>query len=350
MSDADIFKAQFYKYYSEKDSFIKQWKELESLCESIFHPSNGNSMDELFTRYMYFLRAKMGIKSSTTEALRSFYEKNSYKLLKNDYIFNDLINLANFWKDVSNQNVDRFSNRILKRLFVLNYAPNGMWTYFTSVYYLQNKDENNMLDDQKFYEFLNKTIAFIWTYAVYIPGVNALRTPIYAEMINIVNNKQVDFSEFRFDEQVIKQTFENYEFYNRRPITKAMLTWYAFQNESQKLQDLDVKFDIEHILAKGRQEIDNNSKDRKNLESLGDKELLERKINIPASEYRFKDKKKFYYGFTTNKGIEKVGTNIRDLVELANTHENFEEADIIKRNNIILNEFFEFLKENKLFK
>ena len=190
----------------------------------------------------------------------SFYEKDSYKLLKNDYIFNDLINLANFWKDVSNQNVDRFSNRILKRLFVLNYAPNGMWTYFTSVYYLQNKDENNMLDDQKFYEFLNKTIAFIWTYAVYIPGVNALRTPIYAEMINIVNNKQVDFSEFRFDEQVIKQTFENYEFYNRRPITKAMLTWYAFQNKSQKLQDLDVKFDIEHILAKGRQEIDNNLK------------------------------------------------------------------------------------------
>ena len=353
LSDADIFKAQFYKYYSEKgekDSFVKQWKELESLCESIFHPSNGNSMDELFTRYMYFLRAKMGIKSSTTEALRSFYEKDSYKLLKNDYIFNDLINLANFWKDVSNQNVDRFSNRILKRLFVLNYAPNGMWTYFKSVYYLQNKDENNMLDDQKFYEFLNKTIAFIWTYAVYIPGVNALRTPIYAEMINIVNNKQVDFSEFRFDEQVIKQTFENYEFYNRRPITKAMLTWYAFQNKSQKLQDLDVKFDIEHILAKGRQEIDNNSKDRKNLESLGDKELLERKINIPASEYRFKDKKKFYYGFTTNKGVEKVGTNIRDLIELANTHENFEEADIIKRNNIILNEFFKFLKENKLFK
>ena len=353
LSDADIFKAQFYKYYSEKgekDSFVKQWKEIESLCESIFHPSNGNSMDELFTRYMYFLRAKMGIKSSTTEALRSFFEKDSYKLLKNDYIFNDLINLANFWKDVSNQNVDRFSNRILKRLFVLNYAPNGMWTYFTSVYYLQNKDENNMLDDQKFYEFLNKTIAFIWTYAVYIPGVNALRTPIYAEMINIVNNKQVDFSEFRFDEQVIKQTFENYEFYNRRPITKAMLTWYAFQNESQKLQDLDVKFDIEHILAKGRQEIDNNLKDRKNLESLGNKELLERKINIPASEYRFKDKKKFYYGFTTNKGVEKVGTNIRDLIELANTHENFEEADIIKRNNIILNEFFEFLKENKLFK
>lgn len=353
LSDADIFKAQFYKYYSEKgekDSFVKKWKELEELCESIFHPSQGTPMDELFTRYMYFVRAKMGIKSSTTEALRSFYEKDSYKLLKNDYIFDDLINLADFWKDVLNQNVDRFSDRILKRLFVLNYAPNGMWTYFTSVYYLQNRDKDNMLDDQKFYEFLNKIIAFIWTYAVYMPGVNALRTPVYAEMINIVNNNQVEFNEFKFEGQVIKQSFENYEFYNRRPITKAMLTWYAFQNESQELQSLDVNFDIEHILAKGRQEIDTTLKNRKNLECLGNKELLERKINIPASEYRFKDKKKFYYGFITDKGAKKVGTNIKDLIELADTHENFEEVDIIERNNKILNEFYKFLKRNNLFK
>lgn len=353
LSDADIFKAQFYRYYNEKgekDTFVKKWKELEELCESIFHPSQGTPMDELFTRYMYFIRAKIGIKSSTTEALRSFYEKDSYKLLKNDYIFDDLINLANFWKDVLNQNIDRFSDRVLKRLFVLNYAPNGMWTYFTSVYYLQNRDKDNMLDDQKFYDFLNKIIAFIWTYAVYIPGVNALRTPVYAEMINIVNNKPIEFSEFKFDEQVIKQSFENYEFYNRRPITKAMLTWYAFQNESQELQDLNVNFDIEHILAKGRQEIDSTLKNRKNIECLGNKDLLERKINIPASEYRFKDKKKFYYGFTTDKGVTKIGTKIRDLIELADSHECFEEEDIVERNNKILNDFYSFLRENNLFK
>ena len=254
LSDADIFKAQFYKYFNEKgekDSFVKKWKELEELCELIFHPNQGTPMDELFTRYMYFLRAKKGIKSSTTEALRSFYEKDSYKILKNDHIFEDLINLADFWKDVLNQNVDRFSNRILKRLFVLNYAPNGMWTYFTSVYYLQNRDKDNMLDDEKFFQFLNKITAFIWTYAVYVPGVNALRTPVYAEMINIVNDKQVEFNEFKFDEQVIRQVFENYEFYNRRPITKAMLAWYIFQNDSQELQDLNINFDIEHIIAKG---------------------------------------------------------------------------------------------------
>ena len=41
-------------------------------------------MDELFTRYMYFERAKQGIKNTTTEALRKFYEKDSYAILKNN--------------------------------------------------------------------------------------------------------------------------------------------------------------------------------------------------------------------------------------------------------------------------
>ena len=79
-------------------------------------------------------------------------------------------------------------------------------------------------------------------------------------------------------------------------------------------------------------------------------ELLERKINIPASEYRFKDKKKFQYGFTTDKGVKKVGTAIKDLIELADSYDNFEEEDITQRNNKILNEFYGLLKENHLFK
>lgn len=87
LSDTDIFKAQFYKYYaskSEKDDFIARWKDLETLSEKIFSSQSGSAMDELFTEYMYYLRAKQGIKLSTTEALRKFFEKNNYSLLKND--------------------------------------------------------------------------------------------------------------------------------------------------------------------------------------------------------------------------------------------------------------------------
>ena len=92
LSDADIFKAQFYKYYTkkgEKDNFIKRWKALEEQTSKIFHPISGTPMDELFTRYMYYERACQKIKSSTTEALRKFYEKDSYALLKKDKTLDD---------------------------------------------------------------------------------------------------------------------------------------------------------------------------------------------------------------------------------------------------------------------
>lgn len=47
-------------------------------------------MDELFTKYMYYLRAKQGNRKTTTEALRKFFEKNGYALLKNDKALDDL--------------------------------------------------------------------------------------------------------------------------------------------------------------------------------------------------------------------------------------------------------------------
>lgn len=351
LSDADIFKAQFYKYFSakgEKDAFIKKWKALEELCEKIFHPISGTPMDELFTRYMYFERAKMGIKSSTTEALRKFYEKDSYKLLKNDAIFENLIVLANFWNDVSNQNVERFSDKVLRRLFVLNYAPNGMWTYFVSVYFMQNKDNEGLLDDEKFYSFLKKITAFIWTYAITNPGVNALRTPVYAEMVNIIENKTVEFADYHFDEKMVRSLFDTFGFYNGRPITKSMLAWWALNNEDQPVLSLETTFEIEHIFAKSRQDKEKTLKNRKNLEVLGNKVLLEKRINIRASDYRFEDKIKYYQGYTNSRNQYKKGTDITELITLSKTQTDFTEQDIENRNDNIVNSFIAYLKDNDL--
>jgi hypothetical protein len=351
LSDADIFKAQFYKYFSakdEKDAFIKKWKSLEELCEKIFHPISGTPMDELFTRYMYFERAKMGIKSSTTEALRKFYEKDSYKLLKNDELFENLIILANFWNDVSNQNVERFSDKVLRRLFVLNYAPNGMWTYFVSVYFMQNKDNEGLLDDEKFYSFLKKITAFIWTYAITNPGVNALRTPVYAEMVNIVEGKTVEFTDYRFDEKTVRSLFNTFGFYNGRPITKSMLAWWALNNENQLVLSLETTFEIEHIFAKSRQDKEETLKNNKNLEALGNKALLEKRINIRASDYRFEDKTKYYQGYTNSRNQFKKGTDIAELIYLSKTQIDFTEQDIESRNDNIVNSFITYLKDNDL--
>lgn len=352
LSDADIFKAQFYKNYSaknEKEQFIERWKKLEEICTNIFKPTYGTPMDEIFTRYMYFVRAKQGIKSSTTEALRKFYEKDKYSILKQKETLANLEILLDFWNDILNQNTDRFSNAILKKLFVLEYAPNGMWTYFLSVYFLQNKDKNGFLEEVQLDNFLTKTIAFVWAYSFTNPGVNALRTPVYAEMINIINNKPISFKDFKVDKIKLKNTIENFEFKNGRPITKSMLAWWAFTNNNQSLPFIKTSFQIEHIFAKKRQENDNTLTNIKNLESIGNKVLLEQKINIRASDYRFIDKVKFYKGYTNNKGVEKNGTIIEELKLLARNPD-FIEKDIESRQRIIIDNFIVYLKDNDLIK
>ena len=350
LSDADIFKAQFYKFYTKlgkKDRFIQRWKELDELCEKIFHPISGTPMDELFTRYMYYVRATMGIKSSTTEALRKFYERDSYALLNDEQTFENLVVLAHFWNDVSNQDNIRFSNRVLRCLFVLNYAPNGMWTYFVSVYFMQNKDREGMLEDGAFCTFLQKITAFIWTYAVTNPGVNALRTPVYAEMVNIVNGQPVTFAENKFNPATIESMFSNFSFHNARPITKSMAAWWAFRDETQELLPLETVLEVEHIFARNRQDKEKSLTDVRNLESLGNKALLEKRINIGAADYRFEDKKKYYAGFT-KRGVRKEGTKIHELAEMADTFSDFTEADIIERSRRIMDAFLAFLRENDL--
>ena len=350
LSASDIFKAQFYKFYAakgEKGYFITRWKDLEERTEKIFHPLNGTPMDELFTRYMYYIRAKMGIKSSTTEALRKFYEKENYALLKQDNTLNDMITLAHFWEDVSNQDKDRFSLRILRRLFVLNYAPNGMWTYFVSVYFMENKDADGMLDDETFYHFLNKIIGFIWTYAVTNPGVNALRTPVYAEMVNIVNHLPVSFEDFKFEPSTVHSMFANFSFTNVRPITKSMLAWWAFQDSDQELMPLETVLEIEHIYARNRYDKDKSLSDIKNLKALGNKALLEKRINIRAADYRFADKVKYYQGFTNSRNQKKDGTKNHELISLT-TKPDFAESDIQDRTKRIMAAFLTFLEENNL--
>lgn len=350
LSDADIFKAQFYKYYSgldRKDDFIGEWKELEEMTGSIFNPITGTPMDELFTRYMYYLRAKEGNKSTTTEALRKFYERKKYHYLKQPHTISELKALALFWKSVSDQDTTRFSDSVLKKLFVLNYAPNGMWQHIASVYFLQNRsDDDGSLEDTKFSKFLDRITTFIFAYAITNPGVNALRTPVYDEMVNIINGNDVTFSKYKFNKTQARSFFENYVFTNQRSITRSMITWYAYTFPQQQLLDVKEIYHLEHIYPKKRQETENGLKSESNLDSLGNKILLEASINIKASDYRFNDKKKIYSG-EQRRGKNKDASKIAEIANLI-CYPEFKEEQLMDRSASILDKFFEFLQREDL--
>lgn len=344
LSDADIFKAQFYKYYgdrSRKDEFIEEWKELEEVTGSVFQPNTGTPMDELFTRYMYYLRAKEGNKRTTTEALRKFYERDKYQYLKQENTISDLKALAYFWKSISRQDADLFSESVLKKLFVLNYAPNGMWQNITSVFFLQNKSSDGLLEEEKFSQFLDIITAFIFTYAITNPGVNALRLPIYDEMISIIDGEDVTFSKYKFDEVKTRSIFNNYVFTNQRNITRSIITWFAFTFPGQQLLDINEIFHIEHIYPKKRQEMEKGLKAESSLDSLGNKVILEAAINVRASDFRFDDKKKIYSG-EQRRGKYKEASKIREIADLIE-YSDFGEHEITARNIAIQDKFISYL-------
>ena len=45
--------------------------------------------------------------------------------------------------------------------------------------------------------------------------------------------------------------------------------------------------------------------------------MLEKRVNIRASDYQLTDKRKYYEGYVNDKGAEVPGTAVRELVEIA---------------------------------
>lgn len=106
--------------------------------------------------------------------------------------------------------------------------------------------------------------------------------------------------------------------------------------------------EIEHIYSKKRQENENSLKEKSSLESLGNKALLEKNINIRASDYRFTDKIKYYHGYTSANGKLKSGTKVQELLKLSNEKSDYTEQDIVERKKSIIEGFIEYLKDNEL--
>ena len=115
----------------------------------------------------------------------------------------------------------------------------------------------------------------------------------------------------------------------------------------QDLIDYDVDLEIEHICSKNRYENDKDFLDNKLIDSLGNKALLEKKINVRASDYRFEDKKKYYLG---QKDKNKQATKNHELRLMAENKVDFTKEDIENRTEKIINSFIKFVESNNLIK
>jgi hypothetical protein len=300
---------------------------------------------------MYYLRAKAGIKDTSIPSLRAFYEKNKYEALKNEDIMPRLHKLVDFWVAVGNQDEEKFTKDTLKKLYVLMSAPNGMWEYLVAVYILSVMDTSEAFGEKsfnqtKFKYFLEAITAFIFARAIIQPGVSSLRGPVFEAMINLYKHEDISFANYKFDTDQIRTAIENYQFSNQRNITRSILTWYAFSFKEQNIINRQTSLDIEHIYSRKRQKMESGLTERQ-LESLGNKVLLEKAINIKASDYRFEDKKEFYLGRKTrskNSNETQISEIKNEIVKL----KQFEKLEVENRNKKIIDGFMGYLNYYKL--
>ena len=171
------------------------------------------------------------------------------------------------------------------------------------------------------------------------------------EFKDIFHGEPLEFdTQFKPQEKILRSRLREMKFSSGRAVlTRAMLAWWTFQNPAQDLPPINAKLEIEHIYARNRCNFEPLGNPDA-LEFLGNKSLLEKRINIGAADYRFADKKKYYLGWQpSGKGKKyQPATFNLELRGLAETHDDFTEEDILARNEKIFDAFIEYLREQDL--
>ena len=292
LSDADIFKAQIYSHKPavEKMAFIEVWKDLDDQATYA-----GESIQQLFYYYMFYLRALSGDSNSTTPGIRKYYLEDKSRLLSPNLI-TDLKIILNLWIAVTKREVivgESWSENveILQALDILTSYPNEYWKYPVVIYYLKHRTDDQF--ELHFLRFLRKLISELLTRYLLAPTINAVKVDILKLNVSIAN---AAIPEFNFKEMNDSMLSTVVKVPNRNAV-RMMLKVLAYQNNAQSTL-LPATWEIEHIFP---QKWQNNyfvdmSDDviKEKIEHIGNKTPFEKRLNIVAGNGYFGKKKKLY--------------------------------------------------------
>lgn len=291
LSDADIFKAKIYNNLNkeEKQKFIEEWKELEEDSLRI-----SESIQQLFYYHMFYQRALENDKATTTPGLRKYYSVNKFERILKPNILNNLRQILNLWKVISNKETLETENwsqnrEILKILDILISYPNEFWKYPVVIYYLRYKDNENFED--KFLSFLRKLYVELLKKYIEIPTITAVKSNILKLNVEIINTDKPVFDFKSLSEDDIREKVKT----PHRNVVRMLLKTLAYDIQDELLPE---KWEIEHILpVKWENNYDlreNEEVAREKIEHLGNKTPFEKKLNIIATNNYFAKKKDYY--------------------------------------------------------
>ncbi|MDO5969305.1 DUF262 domain-containing HNH endonuclease family protein [Flavivirga aquimarina] len=309
LSDSDIFKAQIYRSKVtkvERGDFTGTWKDLTAICEQ-----GDFVIDDIFRYYTHILRARNNDKSKEV-GLRKFYSESNYSKLKKDGIINEIMELANFWRYVNKDIEPEESNYSIslenrKYIHCLFHYPNEYWRYLLSVFFIKNKDSQRFSDD--FLTILKKLLASLVYKFIGAPTVNAIKGDVYQSCISIISHNELIFR-INWDEESLQSDLNNH---HSSRLSRVLLLMDAYLNPNQK-DLISSTSDIEHIFPKKWQNTNYNGWDIEDanqyLDRLGNKMILEKKLNIQAGNG--------YFGIKKSKYANSKIANVKDLANYPN--------------------------------
>ncbi|WP_104751287.1 DUF262 domain-containing protein [Helicobacter salomonis] len=302
LNDADIFKSVIYSYKQpqEREAFIEQWKSLEPLE---LNTKKGEGLTFLFRLYMHVLRAQDNVKSREI-GLRPFFLEKKRVLLKNGSIMQGIEKMREYL--YGNGEPHNYSLKSRQFIHVLEELDNEYWRYLDGAYYAYcSKNKKDYFEGHG--EFAMRVCAHFLIHAI-SKNTPQIKDLTYNAYTSLYHNGSVNFPQNSYNiltgvipakgrkkEQTFRTYFEAAQ--TSKKLTKTLLTLHMYLKYPEQETEICEKSEIEHIFPKKWQPNYHKLNDKEAsilVESIGNKILLEKPLNIKASNGYFEAKKAKY--------------------------------------------------------
>ncbi|MCH9758381.1 MAG: DUF262 domain-containing HNH endonuclease family protein [Proteobacteria bacterium] len=342
LADTDIFKAKIYEKRQgeeKKQEFIKAWKELEEIADKLKDFTDDRiNIISLFRYYSHYIRGKE--KNTQKEiGLRKFYSENNYQKLNEPNLMANLKALAEFWDDVlsdtpSDEYIETKGGQYLHCLW---HYPNDYWRSVVSVFFLMNRDANDF--SKKLTHFLSEATAFFYAKFITNPTVNAVKDDVYRKCKELCNQEE---GNLKIKEYSVEEMKKQMKHHIPPKAERGLLLLHAYLHDRQE-DYMRNKLEVEHIFPQKWQNTNYNGWSWNDAESflqnIGNKVIIEKKVNIEAGNGYFGKKKEKYKK-------SKI-SEVKDLSLYGK--DDWLKEDIEKREDEVIENLINFFNENKIF-
>ena len=302
--DADIISAKLYAFAEKNEvgeEFTKLWKEMIELINELKQKGTAN-IDAVFMQQMYYERAKnkkheivseTGTINVTTPGLRRYFTEINADLLKDPIgLCSQMINLSKIWEKVSGYPIMQV---------LLKFNDNAK-LFLASYFHRFKVDEicEETIEDIAICLLRLFTVLELVDIGY---SSNAFKTFLFGEIVKLADsNISVQMIKADFDKHISKK-------WSKEELKKYVIEYdknmLVYLNEYlvAKENDLDfilgAKYDIEHIMPVSGANLDEIRKDAQidskeefenTVNKLGNKILLEEKINRAIGNEWFRTK------------------------------------------------------------